>query len=236
MAMENRVSETSSREKRQSFRPVERSEALVPKRASFYGVMGHRPEEPGALALMAEILAKIATDEQVDHALTCACKCRYPVRLPDILRWIPGQEIAQSDAEARKAWDVLVQFAEKWVQSDVEGRYMITRGVRSTEPPMLNQRIADTVRRTGGWRAYKTMNQNDYPHQQKRFFEEYEAWTAVEQVLPMKLLTEMPKLQLLAKPMERQKAEVLPASSVDAAVVKRVPEPLSEAQVRDRRG
>jgi hypothetical protein len=182
---------------------------------------------------MAEILAKIATDEQVDHALECACRCRYPVRLPDILRWVPGQEVAQPEAEARKAWDIMLGFCSKWVQADPQGNYVITRGVRSTEPPTLSQRITDTVRRTGGWRAYKTMSENDYPYQQKRFFEEYEAWTAVEKILPVKLLTEMPKFQLVAKPMEQQRAEVLPATSRDPVVVKRLTEPRSPEQKRE---
>jgi hypothetical protein len=207
----------------------------VLKLARFYSVMGHRPEEPGALALMAEILATIATDEQVDHALTCACKCRYRVRLPDILRWIPGQEVAQSEAEARKAWGIVLGFCSKWVHADPQGNYVISRGVRSTEPPILSQRITDTVRQTGGWRAYKTMNQDDYPYQQKRFFEEYEAWTAVEQILPGRLLTEMPNLQLVAKPMGLPKAEMQPKPAGQQIVVKKIPEPLTEIQIRDRR-
>jgi len=89
----------------------------------------------------------------------------------------------------------VTSFASKWVQSDVEGRYMITRGVRSSEPPRLAQRILDTVRTTGGWRAYKCIANDDFPFQQKRFLEEYEAWTAVEQIESLKLLTET-KLQL----------------------------------------
>lgn len=96
----------------------------------------------------------------------------------------------------------MTSFVSKWVQSDVEGRYVITRGVRSSEPSKLAQRILDTVRRTGGWRAYKCMTNDDFPFQQKRFLEEYEAWTAVEQIAPSKLLTEMPRLQLVAKPMD----------------------------------
>jgi hypothetical protein len=168
----------------------ERIEALVVKLARFYSVMGHRPDDPGALALMAEILASSATDEELRHALTrCARECRYPVRLPDILLRIPGQEVPQPEAEARKAWDTVLDFVSRWVQSDVHGNYTVTQGVRSSGPPALSQRILETVRRSGGWRVYKTMNEEDFPFQQKRFFEEYLAWSAVSGVPDDRMLT-----------------------------------------------
>ena len=78
------------------------------------------------------------------------------------------------------------------------------------------------------------MVDEDYPHQRKRFFEEYAAWTAVEQIAPAKLLTEMPAIQLMAKPMDRLKGEPRPAPMAQVTI-KKVPEPLTEAQVRDRR-
>ncbi len=131
----------------------ERREALVAKLMRFYSVMDHRPEDPGALALMAQLLAQSATDEQIDTALTRCSRNTYPVRLPDILWQIPGQEAPQLEAESRKAWDIVLQFVDRWVQSDVEGNYFITRGVRSSEPPKLSRQILDSVRRSGGWRA-----------------------------------------------------------------------------------
>jgi hypothetical protein len=181
----------------------------------------------------------VALAEVFKESITSECLAMYVESLSDLsddqirlcvgrairdLEWFPRpaklRDLADADgsatsqdAEARKAWDVVMAFVEKWVQSDPEGRYVITRGVRSTEPPKLSERILDAVRRTGGWRAYKTMNRDDYPHQQKRFFEEYEAWTAVEQVLPAKLLTEMPQFQLVAKPMEQRVVRVSPATT-----------------------
>jgi hypothetical protein len=157
---------------------------------------------------------------------------------PAKLRELAGAEGSASnqDAEARKAWDIVLQFVDKWVQSDVEGNYVISCGIRSSEPPKLSQRILDTVRRTGGWRAYKCMANDDFPFQQKRFFEDYEAWTAVEHILPTSLLTEMPRLQLVAKPMSstpQLECEIRNASLPPA--IKKVPEPPTEAQIRDRR-
>ena len=191
--------------------------------ARFYSVMGNRPDEPGALALMAEILCRSATDEQITQAITrCTRECRYPVRLPDLLQRIGGQEIPAAEAEARKAWDKVTWFADKWVQSEPEGNYVISRGVRATEPPELSTRILDVVRRTGGWRIYKTMNEDDYPHQQKRFFEEYAAWTAVERTESSKLLC---ATKVRSQKTRRMTAKIVdylgPMRSVESACVEK---------------
>ena len=203
----NRASERSSSERWQSSTPVERSESLILKLARFYSVMGHRPDEAGALALMAEILTQSATDGQVDRALTrCARECRYPVRLPDILQRIPGLEVPQSEAEARKAWDVLMDFVNRYVGNNVHGIFGPEHGWYPKSYPKLSDRILDTVRRTGGWKVYKCMTDGDFPFVQKRFFGEYAAGAAVERVVLGELLTEVPQLQLVTKPMGFPKA------------------------------
>ena len=99
----------------------------------------------------------------------------------------------------------------------------------------LSDRVLDTVRRTGGWKVYKRMTDGDFPHVQKRFFEEYAAWAAVEQVVVGKLLTEMPQLQLVAKAMDLLKTEIQPKPTGPRVVCKKIPEPLTEAQICDRR-
>jgi hypothetical protein len=200
--------------------------------------MGHRPDEPGALAMMADILCQSATDEQIAHAMTrCSRECHYPVRLPDFLQRILGQEIPETEAEGRKAWDLVTSFASKWVQSDPEGKYVITRGVRSSDPPKLSDRILDTVRRTGGWKVYACMNAEDFPFVLKRFLSEYEAWTAVERIELPKLIREMPLLRLVAKPMgaPRVAAPKQEPTAAPAFKAKAVPVPMTEAQLRDRR-
>jgi hypothetical protein len=236
METENQASEKSSSEKWQSCTPIERSEAIVLKLARFYGVMGHRPDEPGALALMAEILTQSASDGQIDSALTrCAHECRYPVRLSDILQRIPGLEVPQAEAEGRKAWDVLMGFVNKYVGNSVYGVFGPDHGWHPTNYPKLSDRISDTVRRTGGWSLYKCMTDADFPFVQKRFFEEYAAWVSVEQVVPGKLLTERPRLRLVPKPIEIPKPEIQPKPAGEQALVMKIPEPLTEAQIRDRR-
>ncbi len=44
----------------------------------------------------------------------------------------------------------------------------------------MPQRIRDTIRRVGGWRAIVNPSPDDYPHVQRRFYEEYRAWEATE--------------------------------------------------------
>jgi len=198
--------------------------------------MGSRPDEPGALALMAEILTQSATDGQLDAALTrCAHECRYPVRLSDILQRIPGLEVPQLEAEARKAWDVLMGFVSKYVGNDIYGIFGPEHGWYPKSYPKLSDRILDSVRRTGGWKVYKCMSNTDFPFMQKRFLEEYAAWSAVEQVVSGKLLTEMPQLQLVAKPMDLPSTTVQPKPAGQQVVVKKILEPLTDAQVQDRR-
>jgi len=208
--------------------------------------MGHRPEEPGALALMAEILTQSATDQQIDTALTrCGRECRYPVRLPDLLQRIPGQEIPQLEAESRKAWDIVTAFVAKYVSNDVHGNYGPEHGWYGKSFPKLSDRILDTVRRTGGWRTYKLMTEEDFPYMQKRFFEEYQAWTAVELIESDRLLTAPVQIKQLAEThamgtgtksahteappsKENSRTQAL-ASSKDSHA------PLTEAEIRDRR-
>lgn len=83
----------------------------------FYDVMGHRPTETGALALMAELLCDDgATYPQIAHALRlCSKECTFPVRVPDIQKRIPGREIPQLEAESNKAWEIAQKFADEWV-------------------------------------------------------------------------------------------------------------------------
>ncbi len=211
-----------------------RIESLVSKLVRFYSVMGNRPDEPGALSLMAEVLCQSASDEQIAHSMTrCLRECRYPVRLSDFLQRIPGQEIPAPEAEARKAWDLLDGFVHKYVGNDVHGNFGPEHGWYPKTFPQLSDHILDTVRRSGGWKVYKCMSDDDFPYVQKRFFEEYLAWTAVERV-------ELPKLIRTASPQltddgtnERQR-EIKPVP-VRTFAAKAIPQPLTDEQLRSRR-
>ena len=124
-------------------------------------------------------------------------------------------------------------FTRKYVGNDVYGNYGPDHGWYSNFPK-LTEWILDSVRRSGGWKTYKCATDEDFPFLQKRFFEEYQAWTAVEHVDPSKLLSEMAMLQLVAKSMDIPKSEPQPAPMARKIEVKRVPETPTPEQMRDQ--
>jgi hypothetical protein len=55
--------------------------------------------------------------------------------------------------------------------------------VETIQPPKLGQRLFDSLRRIGGWKQIKTITEDDYPHVQRRFYEEFRTWQATESAL-----------------------------------------------------
>ncbi len=191
---------------------------------------------PECIVMYLESLSDLS-DDQIRRGVGRSIRELEWFPKPSKLRELAGAEgsATSEDAEARAAWDAATQFCSKYVGNDVHGNYGPEHGWYPKTFPKLSPRILDTVRRTGGWRTYKSMADDDYPHQRKRFFEEFVAWTAVEQVAAVKLLTEMPAFHLMAKPMDTPKNEPRPAPMVPQVTIKKVPEPLTDAQLRDQR-
>jgi len=209
-------------------------EAVVKNLITFYVMMGHMPEEPGAVAAMAEALCQDASVESIQCALTrCMKECRFPVRLPDIFSRIQGQEVPKIEAEMRGAWDVLIKFVDKWCRWN-DGYF--TAHVEK-DAPELPQRIMDTVRRTGGWAVYLGMERPDFPHQQKRFFEEYQAWIAVEHLAPdFAKVLQLPEAPAQPKQLAPAPQPIKnPDPVVKTFAAKSPPEPPTCEQLRDRR-
>jgi hypothetical protein len=230
---------------------------------NFYDMVGNKPEVNGTITRMANLMiSEGVTPVSLEIALRrCVKECGgFPARMPQIMERIPGLEVPKIEAEMRAAWDVLMKFVSKrlrWnedrtyayvdeeasrvcrrCEKTVCGNECETCGARGRDLKYseLTDRILDTVRRTGGWSVYLVMDPQDFPHQQKRFFEEYEAWTAVERILPDldKILQLQPAAKLrLLKPMDP--AKVMAAAQAPTFNMKRVPNPLSDAQLRDRR-
>jgi hypothetical protein len=153
-------------------------------------VMGTELSTP-ALALFVADLEKLPI-ESVARGLA---RCRREIRgrngfpptltIADVLdRAGVVAESEAKDAEWQVAWDVIVSHASKYIISDPEGGYAERRYFGETIViPELPQRIRDTVRRIGGWRAIKCMSNDDFPFVQKRFRETYQAWEAAESAL-----------------------------------------------------
>jgi hypothetical protein len=146
---------------------------------------------------------------------------------------------SSDDAEARAAWDALMNFVSRYVQSDVFGNYAPDQGCRATPMPILSERILDSVRRSGAWRAYKCMTLSDFPFQQKRFFEEFKAWHAVNAVpvarlaLPGKPIRALAEGSAKAKPCATDpRPSVGKGARASASVLREFPNP---QQIHDRR-
>jgi hypothetical protein len=177
----------------------------------FYDLVGHKPEEPDTLVKMASyFIAKGISPTMVSAALDrCVQECRYPVRLPDITQRIVGMEVPAVEAEMRAAWDVVVKYVRKWARWNCER----SSAYIDADAPKLPQRTLDCVRRSGGWMTYLAMDVKDFPFQQKRFFEEYQAWQAVEPVVKefaalatkqVQQLTAGKKMESRVQPLESQ--------------------------------
>lgn len=139
------------------------------------------------LRIYAHDLADIPTECLLLAFEKARLELTYFPRIAEIRAMAGETEKIKIEAEAHRGWDILIDYVDKWVSSDPEGRYKPDPTVRAGRMPQLSQRLLDTVRRTGGWRAYKCMTNADFPFQRERFLEEYQCWKAVESV-PQDLL------------------------------------------------
>lgn len=152
--------------------------------------MGATPLTTPALFLFVDDLEPL-DDKTIQLALT---RCRREIggngyaptlTIKDVLERAGVVTQDEVDAaECRAAWDALLLYAGKYIVANPEGQY----GPRhyfdmKTETPDLDPRTADTLRRVGDWKAIKTMTNDDFPFVQKRFYEEYRAWSATDAAL-----------------------------------------------------
>ena len=165
---------------------------------------------PERLRANAEDLVDIPQDALAAAFSRARRELDYPPGVSEIRRLAMADEGSKLDAEMRSSWDLTIRFADKYVGNDVHGNYGPEHGwygaqydregnvKRPATYPQLEQRVLDVVRRTGGWKQYKCMTEDDQPFQQKRFFEEYRAWAAVEHVADSSTLLPMPAVRQLA--------------------------------------
>jgi hypothetical protein len=218
----------------------------------FYDLMGNGPEKPGTVAEMAAYLLRSgATIIDIAQALDCCVReCRYPVRLHDIMQRLPGGGVPHMEAEMRAAWDEALRH-RKYLRWNCEYDYAYP------EPgaPQLPQRIVDCVRRGGGWESVLNMGPEDFPFVQKRFFDEYKAWDAVQKGEPAKFAQLPPpaqkRLQVMAagKSMDAGTTDERPPTDAELAEQQRklnekfgwwkpkpvVTPPLSREEFRERK-
>jgi hypothetical protein len=147
----------------------------------------------------------------------------YIPGVAELRRLCQHDDATKIDAEIRKAWDIVIAYTSKYARWNCE------RDSAYIEPgsPAISQRIRDSVRRSGGWSAYLGMSPDDFPFQQKRFFEEYRAWTAVETLGDTSRLLEPAKVVRQYPQLNPPKSEIPPEQKV-------APKPLPSNQTLTR--
>ncbi len=187
------------------------------------------------LALYVDDLADLSL-EQLERALWRARReLNFFPKIAEIRERAGADPEECQDAEAHRAWGVVVLYSDKWVHADPQGCYVPQQGCRSGQPPQLDQRTLDCVRLLGGWKRLKTASEDDVPFLKKDFIEEYKRWDAVARIDIAHLIEAVPEVKrLVAKPINLP-TPAAPQEQRQRSKIKPVDEPLTPVQIRDRR-
>jgi hypothetical protein len=220
--------------------PAQKSNAILGWLAEQITVLAEAMGEPMTQARLKIYIGDLSDLQRSELEITFARARRELKFFPKIaeLRELAGKgQKQEADAEARAAWDALLKFVAKFVSNDIYGNYGPEHGWYPKAFPKPSNRILDCVRRSGGWKAYACMTNEDFPFQQKRFFEEFLAWSAVEHVAQDRMLITHDQ-HALPEPKREAKSvceKAIEGDRIAHAVLKTVPAPMTEAQIRDRR-
>jgi hypothetical protein len=220
--------------------PAQKQSALLEWLVEQVTVLAEAMAEPmttSRLKIYAGDLADIK-HSQLEIAFTRARReLKFFPRIAELRELAGHGEKQQGDAEARAGWDELTKFVRKYVSNDVYGNFGPEHGWHAKSFPKLNDRILDCVRRTGGWKAYACMTNEDFPFQQQRFFAEFLAWKAVQQIPVERMLVahDKPALPAAKQKSESEPQESAKADQISYVALKKIPEPLTDAQLQDRR-
>jgi hypothetical protein len=185
--------------------------------------------------LFAQALADIAQGPLELGFTKAARESTYEPRPADVRKLAGFLAEQQELGEADKAWQVAIEFVDKWVVSDHEGMFYPSQGVRSEPMPKLAQRILDVVKRTGGWGPYKWRTEKSVPFLHRDFVQEYKVWAYAESVDESKMLTPGDALKQLPGATAKLSLVARPAEPPAVPTLKKTPEPLTEIECKDRR-
>jgi hypothetical protein len=137
--------------------------------------------------------------------------------------------------EAAAAWNYVHEYLRQW---GVERMPFYKSGQR-IDPPTLPPRIAYALRRIGGLRGLNQVSDESRPFMYKDFCQAYELAPTAEQLEPQlqgmfgaqNLLAGTVKQLSTGRPMELASTP----GPVQSFKPKSIPEPLTDAQIRDRR-
>lgn len=193
--------------------------------------------EEGRLTLYAEMLADIPQTKlkSAFHRL------RLEARSFPAVAAIREAALGSEQTETYVAWDLALEFTNRYVDCDPLGNFGPEHGWYKTWPK-LSDRILQTVRMIGGWRTLKLMDDDDEPFVQKRFFEAYEYAPDVIDFLPAELIGPAPPIkQLKAAPAQppAKPPQSVPSVPRIEQIAKAMPkpqhQPQTDAQFHDRK-
>jgi hypothetical protein len=190
------------------------------------------------LRIYAEDLADIAREQLSAAFRRARHELKFFPRIAELRELALGSAADNRDAEALRAWETATDFADTWVCSDVYGRYVVDGGCRTEQPPQISERILHAVRACRGWRAFKCRTPENEAFLRKDFLAAYQLAPTMDTVPLDRLLTVAPERNLLEMPKPPRSAPAIQTPATvepPKFVIKRIPEPLTEAQIRDRR-
>lgn len=195
---------------------------------------------PQRLQIYATDLATDLSQEQLRIALTRARReCRFFPKIAELREFAGGSKEDHRKVEAEAAWTFVMDYLRRWSVA----RLPLYQSGKRIEAPPLSARIEYALRRIGGLRGLNQITESSRPFMFKDFCEAYQlAPVAESQAFELhekfgeSLLLGATKL-LAAKPMDPPRVTESKAKQPEmpAFKAKSIPEPLTDAQLRDRR-
>ena len=213
--------------------PLELQEWLI-EQLGILAVAFGEPITPERLRVYADDLLCDLSREQLNTALI---RARQELRFfPKIaeLRDLAGMKAKDAQqVEANAAWE----YANRYLQRHGVVKYDLD------DRPALPPRIEYALRRIGGLWGLNQITTESYPFKYKEFCEAYELAPTAD-LLAFQLEEKFPAKQLLGdsqrqltdgKADKRVSSVHVQPTSPPQFVAKKIPEPLTESQIRDRR-
>jgi hypothetical protein len=195
---------------------------------------------PQRLQIYATDLSADLSQEQLSLALTRARReCRFFPKISELREFAGGSVEDRFKVETEAAWTWANDYLRKW---GTERLPLYQGGGKRVEAPSLPARIEYALRRIGGLRGLNQVTEETRPFVFKAFGEAYRQAPLAELQTPglqakfgaKQLLGETKKLTAKVGSLPKSNAEpkigmVVPINP------KRIPEPPTDAQIRDRR-
>jgi hypothetical protein len=190
------------------------------------------------LQIYATDLSADLSQEQLRLALTRARReCQFFPKICELRQFAGGSVEDQLQVETEAAWTWASDYLRKWGAE----RLPLYQSGKRVEAPQLPARIEYALRRIGGFRGLNHITEESRPFMFKDFCEAYKQAPIAEQTVrfqdqfgPKQLMGEIRQLGGAPRGLSQSSAQAQPTAIVRLKP-KRMQEPLTDAQIRDRR-